>query len=133
MTGNCKIWFGMFFAFIISSCGTGKKLQTAEAKIVELNGKNTELAKTIDQLQKEVAGLANQNKETTASFSYYRQQCEKMEAKYRNTNEILREQDNILKQLDEKLESAVGDLEDRGITVNYKRGLLFVSLDPFFI
>src|SRR5688572_76230 len=129
MNSRFNITLSVFITFAISSCGTSKKLQTAELQINELNAKNAELTRTIDQLHTEVAKLSNQNKETTASFSQYRDQCEKMEAKYKNANEILREQDKVLKQLDEKLESALGDLEDRGITVHYKRGLLFVSME----
>jgi hypothetical protein len=63
---------------------------------------------TVSQLKTEAAALSVQNKELAAGFSHYREQCDKMEARYKNASEILKEQDNILKQLNEKLEAAPG-------------------------
>jgi chemotaxis protein MotB len=116
-------------AFLFLSCGTGKKLQVAEDKIVEANTKNAELTKNIEQLNSQMAALSEQNKTTANSFAQYRQQCENMQAKYKNANDVLKTQDNILKQIEEKLENALSDLKGRGLSVNYKRGLLFVSME----
>jgi len=116
-------------AFFILSCGTGKKLQLAEGQIQECNSRNTELTKNIDQLNSQVASLTSQNKQGASEFAQYRQQCENMQAKYKNASDVLKEQENILKQIEEKLETALADLKGRGLSVNYKRGLLFVSME----
>src|SRR5215203_4328888 len=120
---------GACVAFFILSCGTGKKLQVAEEQIKEANGKNAELTNNIDQLNSQITSLSGQNKEAASEFAQYRQQCENMQAKYKNANDVLRTQEDILKQIEEKLENALADLKGRGLSVNYKRGLLFVSME----
>ena len=116
-------------AFFILSCGTGKKLQVAEGQIKEANSRNAELTRNVDQLNSQVASLSDQNKQATSEFEQYRQQCDNMQAKYKNANDVLRNQESILKQIEEKLETALADLKGRGLSVNYKRGLLFVSME----
>jgi chemotaxis protein MotB len=116
-------------AFFILSCGTSKKLQLAEGQVQECNSRNAALTKSNEQLNSQVESLSSQNKQAASEFAQYRQQCEDLQAKYKHANDILRDQESILKQIEEKLETALADLEGRGLTVNYKRGLLFVSME----
>jgi chemotaxis protein MotB len=116
-------------AFFILSCGTNKKLQLAEGQIQECNSRNTALTKNNEQLNSQVETLSGQNKQAASEFAQYRQQCENLQAKYKRANDALTAQENILKQIEEKLETALADLKDRGLSVNYKRGLLFVSME----
>jgi len=129
MTSKFYALPGVFFSIAIASCGTSKKLQTAEAQILDLNSKNAELTQHVNQMTADAAGLNDQNNKITADFSQYRQQCEKIQSKYKNANDALSQQENILKQINDKLETALADLEDRGLSVHYKRGLLFVSME----
>jgi len=112
-----------------SSCGTGKKLQTAEAKISEYDGKNKELTEQVKQLNAENSGLTERNKQVEADFTQYRKQCEVLHSKYQIASDILRDQEHLLQQIDEKLEAALSDMKDRGLSVHYKRGFLFVSME----
>jgi chemotaxis protein MotB len=120
---------GLVLLFTVSSCGPSKKLQTAEAQVHELNVQNAELGQSINQLKTEVSTLTEKNKKLESDFSVQREQCDRLEAKYKHANDILRDQDAILKQIEDKLEKALGDLEDRGLTVHYKKGLLYVSME----
>lgn len=124
-----KVVIGLSLLMLVGSCGPSKKLQTAEAKVHELNAQNAELSRNVNQLKTEVASLTEKNKKLEADFSVQREQCDRLEAKYKNANDILKDQDAILKQIEDKLEKAVGDLEDRGLSVHYKRGLLYVSME----
>lgn len=129
MSNKIYSWIAVCIAFLILSCGTGKKLQVAEEQIKEANSKNAELTRNIEQLNAQVADLTNQNKTMANNFAQYRQQCENLEVKYKNSSDVLKDQDKILKQIEEKLENALTDLQGRGLSVNYKRGLLFVSME----
>jgi len=129
MNTSFRFFTALFLAFIVGSCGSSKKLQTAEAQAHELSVQNAELKHSADQLHTEVKGLTEKNKKLEADYAVQREQCERMEAKYKHANDILREQDKVLKQIDDQLEKALGDLEDRGLSVHYKRGLLFVSME----
>jgi len=129
MTSKSYASVGVFFAFIVSACGTGKKLQTAETQLSEANNDNAQLTTNVNQLNAEVARLTDENKKVSGDFAQYRQQCESMQQKYTAASEILKDQDKILKQLEDQLEAALSDMKDRGLSVNYKRGLLFVSME----
>jgi chemotaxis protein MotB len=116
-------------AFFMLSCGTNKKLEVAQGQVQECNSRNAALTKNNEQLNSQVESLSNQNKQAASEFAQYRQQCENLQAKYKRANDALTTQENILKQIEEKLETALADLKDRGLSVNYKRGLLFVSME----
>jgi len=136
MTVKLYLW-ALVLSFLVSSCGTNKKLQASEDQLKTANEKNEQLARDKDQLAKEnnqlhevIASLTSENKDAAGDLAKYKKQCESMYAKYKNSNDILTEQDRILKQIEEKLEAALADLEGRGMSVvNYKKGMLFVSLE----
>src|SRR3954453_17923584 len=106
MANKFYLVIGVALSFVVTSCGTGKKLEAAEAKINEANAKNAQLNNNIDQLNAQVASLTQDKDHITSDFVRYRQQCEGISVKYKSANSILRQQETILKQIDEKLESA---------------------------
>src|SRR6476660_9814682 len=101
MTTSFKLLTTSFLVFIFYACGPSKKLQTAEAQIHELNVQNAELSHSADQLNTEVIGLTEKNKKLEADFAVEREQCDRMEAKYKHANDILKDQDKLLKQIDD--------------------------------
>jgi len=129
MTNRFCAAIGISAIFLVSSCGTNKKLASAEAETNDLKAKNAELTNHVNQLTQEISDLTNRNDQMTADFVQFRKQCEGIRDKYRTANNVLKDQETILKQLDEKLEAALADLEGRGLSVHYKRGLLFVSME----
>jgi chemotaxis protein MotB len=129
MTNRFCAAIGFSAIFLASSCGTNKKLASAEAEANDLKAKNAELTSHVGQLTQEISDLTNRNDQMTADFVRYRKQCEGVQDKYRTANNVLKDQETILRQLDEKLEAALADLEGRGLSVHYKRGLLFVSME----
>jgi len=117
-------------AFLITSCGAGKKLEVSQGQVSELSDKNAKLNQNVEQLSAEVTRLTNQNSKMASDFDQYRNQCEAVRRKYRAANEILDEQERMLTQIEEKLVAALTDLEQRGLTVvSHKRGLVYVSLE----
>jgi chemotaxis protein MotB len=129
MTNKFYASVGVCVAFLFLSCGTGKKLQLAEGQLQECNSRNAELTRNIDQLNSQVATLTNQNKQAAADFAQYQKQCQDVQAKYKYASDILKDQEKILKQIEDQLEAALSDLKGRGLSVNHKRGLLYVSME----
>jgi chemotaxis protein MotB len=121
-------------AIIISSCAAKKKAQ--QQQIDDLNQRNatltetnTSLTKKVDDLSTEVSKLTEQNRKTTADFSEYKKQCETIQEEYKYASDVLNRQEKILKQIEQRLGDALSDLEGRGMSVHYKRGLVFVSME----
>jgi len=129
MTNKFYASIGVCVAFLFLSCGTGKKLQLAEGQLQECNSRNAELTRNIDQLNSQVASLTNQNKQAASDFAQYQKQCQDVQAKYKHASDILKDQEKILKQIEDQLEAALSDLKGRGLSVNHKRGLLYVSME----
>jgi chemotaxis protein MotB len=129
MTNRFCAAIGIAAMFLVSACGTNKKLASAEAETNDLKEKNAQLTNHVGQLTQEISDLNNKNDQMTADFIRYRKQCEGIQDKYRTASSILKDQESILRQIDEKLEAALADLEGRGLSVHYKRGLLFVSME----
>jgi len=123
-------------SFLFLSCGTNKKLQksqsdlqSAQNEINQLKEKNAALSSGIDKLKKDFAAIDNQNKTLTTEFNNYKKTCEENEEKLAVMREILMDEAENLARLEEILDSALADFEDRGVFVYNKNGLLYVSLE----
>ena len=123
----------MCFSLVFVSCGTGKKLQVAEQQVQECNARTADLSQKVEQLNSQVATLTNQNTMMADNFAQSRRHLEDLQVKYKHTSDILMDQEKILKQIEDQLETALADLKGRGLSVNYKRGLLFVSMEDQLI
>src|ERR1700741_5038359 len=120
----------------ITSCGANKKLQKAESdlqsaqnEISQLQEKNAALNNNVETLKKDAATLDNRNKALTSEFNTYKKTCEENEEKLSIMREILMEEAENLARLEEVLDSALADFEERGVDVYMKGGLLYVSLE----
>ena len=126
----------IFAVLLISSCGTNKKLQqaqtdlqTAENQIKQLEEKNAALNNNVETLKKDVATSDNRNKALTTEFNEYKKTCQENEEKLSVMREILMEEAENLARLEEILDSALADFDDKGVHVYIKNGLLYVSLE----
>lgn len=123
-------------SFLFIACGTNKKLQKsqtdlqyAQNEINQLKEKNSALSHDIDALKKDLAAINNQNKTLTTEFNNYKKNCEENEEKLAIMRDILMDEAENLERLEEILDSALADFEDRGVFVYNKNGLLYVSLE----
>lgn len=120
---------------VLSSCGTGKKLQTATAEIAELKSNiDLLLSKNKDQ-STEISRLKSANENVVAEYSNYKKECDITKANYASAkedlNEIeeyLEEQYDMLQEVEDKVEKAMLDFADKGVDVYYKDGFVYVSM-----
>jgi chemotaxis protein MotB len=133
MIGRLYTSVAVVFTFLLTSCGSGKKLEAAESELSDCHDKNVKLERNVHDLAAEIFNLTEQRKQVETDFASYRKESDKMQAKYAESYEILKAVHSILDQIDKKLEAALSDLEDRGMSVHYKRGLLFVSMEDQLI
>ena len=83
MTTKSSILILLIGAGIVSSCGTSKKLDTANAQIAdlqttnaELTSRNVELTNSINTLNKQVSDLSAQNQSLNTQFASYKKECQ---------------------------------------------------------
>jgi chemotaxis protein MotB len=123
-------------SIVISSCGTGKKLEAANADIQQLQTTNTQLQATIDQmttkqkdLQNQVANLIEGNKSVNEEFSKYRAGCEDAKVKLAAVQAVLTEEYNTLQAVEKRLVEALADFEGKGVEVYEKDRVIYINME----
>jgi chemotaxis protein MotB len=122
---NMSLLSCMLFAL---SCGTSKKLETANAQIQSLNGQVDGLNKQVAENQKLISEL----KEENISYSKEAQECRIVKENLNNNlkamNKALAEQGTSLRQIYSRVDSALLKFYNAGIDVNYKNGLVHITM-----
>jgi chemotaxis protein MotB len=116
------------FMVLFSSCHASKKLESAQGQIEQLKGKNEELEKSNEELKQQATGLDNRYKSLAADYDNYKKDCQETEGKLQVVRAVLMEEADNLEKVEKKLEEGMADFKDRGVDVEYKNGLVYVSM-----
>ena len=135
MTNKSTVLFLLLGAGILSSCGTGKKLENANAQIADLQSQNSQLTTANNDLKKQVtdlttqnSGLTTQNSSLTAQFESYKKDCQAKEQELKEMSEAMNELHKDVQELVEKIEAAEADFESKGFEVYSKDGIVHVDM-----
>lgn len=120
-------------SMILASCGTSKKLESANAQLASLNGQVATLNTKVADYDKQVSQLKTEN----IQYNKEAEDCRKAKAaiaqRYENIQKNLAEKGTSMKQIRDKVEAAINKFEASGATVNYKNGLVHINYtDDFF-
>jgi chemotaxis protein MotB len=114
--------------FLISACGTGKKLEQTTQALNEAQASIAKQTETIAGLN----GQIDQLKKENVSYAKEMQTCrEAKEAVVRNLtamNTALAEQGTSIRKIYAKAESALLKFDEAGATVEYRNGLVHIGL-----
>jgi len=121
--------------FLITACGTGKKLRSAQADIQRLDSIKNSLTSQVNDLQKNVEDLTQKNNALTQQNSDLNNrlgtantnmasQQQKMEALQKS----LQAQRTAMENLRAKIASALNNFKSDEIQVTYKDGLVYISM-----
>jgi len=116
-------------AVIISSCGSGKKLEASNAQIADLQSQNSQLNGEVSNLKKQVSDLNSQNQAINNQFNSYKQQCQANEAELAEMQGALNELHDNFEKLEKRLETALADFQDKGLDVYSKDGVIYVDME----
>ena len=135
MTNKSTVLFLLLGAGILSSCGTGKKLENANAQIADLQSQNSQLTTANNDLKKQVtdltsqnSSLTTQNSSLTAQFDSYKKDCQAKEQELKEMSEAMNELHKDVQELVEKIEAAEADFESKGFEVYSKDGIVHVDM-----
>ena len=127
---NLRVFIGIVaVAIILSSCGTGKKLDAANTTIMNLQAENQSLKTKVDAQQKQLDEFAANRQVALQEFEKYRKDCEDAKLKLDAVRVMLAEQYANLQAMREKIAAALMDFDDKGVDVYYKDGLVYVSME----
>ena len=127
--------FAVVIAVTLSSCGSNKKLASAQNDIAQLEAKNNELGKNLSELQSEAASLEKRYNAVVQDYNAYKknaeaykQECEANNEKLQYMREALQEEIEVMERMEEKLEEAMANFKDKGVDVYIEDGIVRVSL-----
>jgi chemotaxis protein MotB len=110
------------------SCGTKKKLASANTEIEQLKAQNAQLSNNINDLKNQVSDLTAKNNSMTSEFNQYKASCQESEKKLAAIRDMLQDQVNTLEKIEKKIEEAEADFRSKGVEVYYKDGLVYVRM-----
>src|SRR6478736_8049134 len=108
---------------ILSSCGTGKKLDAANVTIMNLQSENAALKTKVDAQQKQIDEAATAKQVSQQEFDKYKQDCEAAKVKLDEVRAMFAEQYAKLQAIKAKITEALMDFDNKGVEVFYKNGL----------
>jgi chemotaxis protein MotB len=111
---------------ILSSCGTSKKLETANSEISRLNNQLEQLNKKQAESEKLIAELQKANEINSRDAADCRAAKEQLRQKKEKLDKELAARGTSFEELNAKADKAVGNLRAVGCEVNYENGRLHV-------
>lgn len=121
---------------VLTACGPGKKLTSANEKILDLNsqisGLNTKISdddKKLDQFGKQVTKLQSDNQLYYKEASDCRETKAAIARRLDNLSNALAEKGTSMKKITEKAEAALKAFEGAGAEVNYRNGLIHITME----
>lgn len=121
--------FALLGAVIFSSCVSSKKFKASEAQVTDLQSKNSQLATDNNQLKTNVTDLTTQQKTLTDQFNTYKTGCEAQSAELAKVRAAADEFMTNAKNLEEKVDSAEAEFQQKGLRVVSKDGILYVDME----
>ena len=126
-----KLFIALLFAFVMLSvaCSAPKKLKAANGQINELTQQNSQLKSKISSVQNEVTVCSESNKTLSDELNHSKAENRKTQEKLEASQAVLKEQYNIMQQVQSKIDAALTDFKDKGVEVSFKKGLVYVSME----
>jgi chemotaxis protein MotB len=121
----------LFFAAVAAtlySCGSGKKLEAANAQITQLQANNRMLQKNVDDAKQQVTDLQSSNSSLTDQLSGCKRTVQQQDARIKNAQAVIQEEREKMKKIQEKIDAALTDFESKGVSVFSKDGVVYVEM-----
>jgi chemotaxis protein MotB len=139
MKSNILAAFSLVLLVVFSSCGTGKKLEAAQADnqklTADLASCNTNLTNStndcnakVADLNTQVADLKSRNAALAGDAAAYKQLQADVKARREALNAALAEQGTSLEEIRDKIISGLSAMADSGMEAEFKEGYLYVYL-----
>ena len=117
---------------LLASCGTSKKLKSANAQIEQLNAQNAQLNSKIAENEKQIADLKQANEINSRDAADCRIAKEAMRRKKEKLDKELAARGTSLEEIEARAEASVKKLRDAGCDVTYKEGRFHITVPDSF-
>lgn len=114
---------------LFTSCGTGKKLEAANAQIAGMSKSIDSLNKVVADGKQDISQLKTENIQYSKEAEDCRKLKEAYAAKVEKFNKTLEANGSSMEEIKAKIAKSLATFKDAGITVKYKDGLVYVSME----
>lgn len=128
MKQTLRLTLGGATLWLLSSCGTGKKLEQTTAALNQLQTDYAKQTEMIASLNGEVGQLKKENMTYATEMQQCREAKEALQSNLTAMNKALGEQGTSFRQIYQKAEAALLKFEDAGVKVEYRNGLIYLRL-----
>lgn len=118
---------------LLASCGTSKKLETANAQITQLNGQVSQFNNQLSEKDKVIVELKEANEINSRDAADCRIAKEALRRKKEKLDQELAARGTSLEQLEAKAEQSIRNLQAAGCQVDYKNGRFHITVPDEFV
>ena len=123
----------VIFGGLVASCGTSKKLESANAQITQLNGQVSQLNSQLSEKDKVIAELKEANEINSRDAADCRIAKEEMRRKKEKLDKELAARGTSLEEIEARAEKSVRNLQAAGCEVDYKNGRFHITVPDEFV
>lgn len=115
-------------AIVLSSCGTGKKLEAANQQIESLQAEKSALQAENQAMKGKLDDVNKMANEAAQAFAVYKQECDAAKAKLAVGQAVITDRLEKLQAVNEKIGAALENLKEKGVEVFYRDGQVYISM-----
>jgi chemotaxis protein MotB len=113
----------------MESCGTGKKLEAVQGQNAELTEQNRTLKSKVSSLNTDLGNCTAGQKSCMDELTQVKADNKHFQERLATTNAVLKEQADMMHQIQTKVDAALTDFKDKGVEVYFNKGLVHVSME----
>jgi chemotaxis protein MotB len=114
---------------LIAGCGTSKKLEVIQGQNNELIEQNRALKSKVSSLNTDLGNCTAGQKSCMDELAQTRADNKHFQERLASTNAVLKEQADMMHQIQTKVDDALADFKDKGVEVYFNKGLVHVSME----
>jgi len=119
----------LLLTLTVTSCVSKKKYQAATTEAQNAKMTNDSLMKVNSQLQSQLNDAISSNKMLTSERDKYQKEAEDAKKEAEGYSTAVKEYMDQASEVETKLKDKMADYADRGANVEYKNGMVFLTLD----
>ena len=113
----------------LAGCGTGKKLEAVQGQNAELTEQNRALKSKVSSLNTDLGNCAASQKGCMDELAQTKADNKHFQERLAMTTAVLKEQADMMHQIQTKVDDALADFKDKGVEVYFNKGLVHVSME----
>ncbi len=113
----------------MESCGTAKKLEVVQGQNAELTEQNRSLKSKVSTLTTNMDNCTASQKSCADELAKTKADNQHFQERLAQTTAVLKEQADMMHQIQAKVDDALVDFKDKGVEVYFDKGLVHVSME----